>query len=105
MKKINCWEFKQCGREPGGKHVKELGVCPATIEQRLDGVHGGENAGRACWIVAGTFCKGEMQGVFAKKYRDCEKCDFYQKVRKEEGAHYVFSYVLLNKTGWKQTKE
>jgi len=40
MKKLNCWEFKQCGREAGGAHVDEFGVCPATKEQRLDGVHG-----------------------------------------------------------------
>jgi len=44
MKKPNCWEFKQCGREPGGLLSDELGVCPASTETRLDGVHGGKNA-------------------------------------------------------------
>jgi hypothetical protein len=29
-KKLNCWEVKKCGREPGGVKVKELGVCPAS---------------------------------------------------------------------------
>ncbi|MBI5204670.1 MAG: hypothetical protein HZA11_07120 [Nitrospirae bacterium] len=101
MKK-NCWEVKKCGREPGGVNVKELGVCPAATEDRLDGVHEGKNAGRACWVVAGTFCKGEVQGFFARKYKDCEKCDFYQMVRKEEGAKFTFSYVLLNMIGWKE---
>ena len=28
MKKRNCWEVKQCGREPGGTHEKDLGICP-----------------------------------------------------------------------------
>jgi len=28
--KLNCWEFKKCGRQPGGPKVAELGVCPAT---------------------------------------------------------------------------
>lgn len=36
-KKLNCWEFKKCGRELGGAHVHDLGVCPATEEKRLDG--------------------------------------------------------------------
>jgi len=96
MKK-NCWEFKKCGREPGGEKVKELGVCPATTEKRLDSAHEGKNAGRACWVVAGTFCKGEVQGSFAQKYKNCEKCDFYQTVRKEEGVKFMLSAILLNK--------
>jgi hypothetical protein len=24
--KINCWEFKKCGRQPGGHKEKELGT-------------------------------------------------------------------------------
>ncbi len=66
-KKLNCWEFKKCGREPGGTHANDLGVCPTTQEMRLDGVHGGINAGRSCWVVTGTLCRGEVQGTFAKK--------------------------------------
>ncbi|MCI0469975.1 MAG: hypothetical protein L0Y62_07950 [Nitrospirae bacterium] len=96
-KKMNCWEFKKCGRHEGGEHVHDLGICPATIEKRLDGVHNGENAGRACWVVAGTLCKGEVQGSFAQKYKNCDKCDFYQMVRREEGAMYTLSAVLLSK--------
>ncbi|GBE00072.1 hypothetical protein BMS3Abin07_02118 [bacterium BMS3Abin07] len=46
--KLNCWEFKRCGRQPGGEHEIDLGVCPATVEGRLDGVHDGVTAGRAC---------------------------------------------------------
>ena len=61
-KKINCWEYKKCGREAGGAHVHDLGVCPVTEEKRLDGAHEGVNAGRACWVVAGSLCKGEVQG-------------------------------------------
>lgn len=96
MKK-NCWEVKKCGRQPGGEHEKDLGICPATIETRLDGTHGGKNAGRACWVVAGTFCGGKVQGTFAQKYKNCEVCEFYQSVRKEEGPNYEISIFLLNK--------
>jgi hypothetical protein len=96
MKK-NCWEVKLCGREPSGNKVSELGVCPAAIETRLDAVHEGTNAGRACWVVAGTLCKGEVQGTFAKKFEACEKCEFYLQVREEEFPQFVFSSVLLNR--------
>ncbi len=96
MAKLNCWEFKQCGREPGGRN-KDLGVCPTTVEARLHGNHGGKHAGRACWVVAGTLCGGREQGTFAHKYHNCEKCDFYQMVRREEGPRFVLSIVLINK--------
>ena len=95
--KQNCWEIKQCGREPAGSRVSELGICPAATESRLDSVHGGMNAGRACWVVAGTLCKGEVQGTFAKKFENCERCDFYHQVREEEFPQFVFSSVLLSK--------
>ena len=97
MKKLNCWEFKKCGREPGGIKIHELGVCPATVEVRLHGVHGGSNAGRACWVVAGSFCGGKVQGSFAQKYGNCIKCDFYQALKEEEKEHYELSPTLLSK--------
>jgi hypothetical protein len=87
----------KCGREPGGKKAKERGVCPAATDERLDGVHGGKNAGRACWVVAGTFCEGMVQGTFAQKYQDCSACPFYKQVRKEEGSDYHTALVLLKK--------
>lgn len=97
MSKINCWEFKNCGREPNGSKVDELGICPSSTEKALDGVHGGKNAGRACWVVAGTMCKGKLQGTFAQKYNSCMECDFCKTVKKEEDANLVMSIVLLNK--------
>ena len=96
-RKLNCWEFKKCGRQPQGSHVHDRGVCPATQEFGLDDVHEGTNAGRACWVVSGTFCKGEDQGTFAQKFKNCEACDFYQLVRKEEGGNFTYAAVLLTK--------
>jgi hypothetical protein len=95
--KTNCWEFKNCGRQPGGKQEKELGVCPAPLETKLDGVHKGKNAGRACWVVSGTLCGGVVQGTFAKKFQNCETCEFYQAVRKEEQPNFQLSPILLSK--------
>lgn len=93
----NCWEFKNCGREEGGRNATELGICPAALTEELNEVHGGTNAGRACWVIAGTLCGGNIQGSFAKKYKDCSICDFYQDVRHRERGGFVHSIVLLDK--------
>lgn len=95
MKK-NCWEVMMCGREPGGKNAEELGVCPASTYDRLDSAHGGKNAGRVCWVVAGTMCGGEIEGSFARKFQDCRKCEFYQMVKEEEGANFLITIDLIN---------
>jgi len=64
---IKCWEFKKCGRDKDATMK-----CPAY-----------SNFGRVCWVVAGTFCEGKVQGTFAQKYEDCSKCDFYQMLKKQ----------------------
>ena len=86
MKKLNCWEVKKCGCSDNEKAAN--GICPTMLEAKLHGVHGGSRAGRACWVVAGTFCGGAEQGTFAKKYHNCLKCDFYNRVRQEEGPDF-----------------
>jgi hypothetical protein len=95
MKKLNCWEFNKCGREPGGASVKEFGVCPASTEKKLDGILGGNNAGRACWVVGGTLCDGKIQGSFSKKYDNCMECDFCRKVKEEERSDWHPSATLF----------
>jgi hypothetical protein len=97
MKKLNCWEFMKCEREAGGANVEHLEVCPAFTDARLDGVHGGKNSGRACWVVAGTLCCDEPQGTFAQKQHRCEECDFYHKVREEESPSFFLAIQLLQK--------
>ena len=87
--KLNCWEFKKCGREPGGAKVAELGVCPVANETLSNGLNEGSNAGRICWAVAGTLCGGRVQGTFAQKRRSCTQCDFYHMVKTEEGRNFV----------------
>ena len=96
-KKQNCWEFSACGREQGGVHEKELGVCPAAIEVRLDKVHEGKNGGRACWIVAGTLCEGKPEGSFVRKHKNCTSCDFYNQVELEEKEAFLLTTALLKK--------
>jgi len=66
--KTQCWEFMKCGRDRDAT-IK----CPAY-----------PHFGRICWVVAGTFCEGKVQGTFAQKFEDCRKCEFYQKRIKKE---------------------
>lgn len=53
MPKQNCWDFKQCGRQPGGTKVIELGVCPASVETKVNGVHA--RTRRKCLLVPQCF--------------------------------------------------
>lgn len=101
--KKNCWEHTNCGREPGGPRIKELGVCPVSTHQDLHGVHEGMNAGRACWVIAGSLCKGKVQGTYAQKLSGCWRCDFYNAVKTEEEPNgHGFSATLL---GMQKVKE
>jgi serine/threonine protein phosphatase PrpC len=84
--KTNCWEYMQCGREPGGHRTDELGVCPAADNRVFHGLYQGKNAGRACWLVAGTFCNSKVQGSFARKIESCKNCEFYKEIHGTEGA-------------------
>ena len=94
--KKNCWEFKKCGRQPGGARAEELGICPVTIHGDLNGAHGGSNAGRACWVVAGSLCGGTIQGTFAQKLLNCWSCDFMKTVKQEEEpSTFGFSHTRL----------
>ena len=66
---MKCWEAKKCGREVGGANAAEFGVCPAYPDH-----------GEDCWIIAGTLCGGKVQGSFAEKIGNCQKCEHYGKM-------------------------
>lgn len=95
--KQNCWEFKNCGREPNGAKASELGVCPAATTTELNGMNSGKNGGRACWPLVGTLCGGVVQGSFAAKLNNCMVCDFYQLVGQEEGSKHESAKDILAK--------
>lgn len=100
--KQNCWEYKQCGREPGGEKAEELGICPAASDASYEGINKGKKGGRICWAVAGTFCEGSVQGTFADKRESCTKCEFFKIVRMEEGVakqNKKFLRFLFRKDG------
>ena len=85
MKKLNCWEYMNCGRQPEGAKAVEFGECPASTDSSFDGINQGKSAGRICWAVAGTFCGGKVQGSFAEKRDSCINCPFFNKVQMEQG--------------------
>lgn len=91
IRRLNCWEFKKCGREPGGTNVSEFGVCPAAQIEKLKGINRGKKGGRACWAIVGTMCGGKVQGVYAEKISTCSNCDFYEYVCLQEGKDFRYS--------------
>lgn len=103
--KENCWQFMNCGREPGGVNTGIEAICPAAEPSVLQGFNQGTNSGRACWLIAGTFCNKSVQGTFARKIPTCMECDFYKKVHSEKGATYsktksaeMFAYTHIGNT-------
>ena len=102
MAKTNCWEFKRCGRQPGGAHVVELGVCPAATVQDAHGIHDGQNGGRACWAIVGTLCKGQVQDSLVAKMHHCVGCDFRSEVESDTGADLLTPAEIANRlTAWR----
>ena len=85
MGKLNCWNFKNCGRYPGGPKADEMGICPTTTLNAADGFLGGRAAGRGCAYVTGTFCGGNIQGTHQEKAKNCQKCDYYKALKKQFG--------------------
>jgi hypothetical protein len=85
----------KCGRQLGGKKTKELGVCPAAMEKETDGIYGGKNGGRCCYIIEGTLCEGKIQGKFEEKVHDCMQCVFFKFVCNEERRNFDPSVKVL----------
>ncbi len=96
-RRLNCWEYQDCGRGPGGERAAELGECPTSTAQAMHGSNNGVNAGRACWVVSGTLCDGVVAGDFEDKVNDCRRCAFYHRVEVEEGLEFEGNDALLSR--------
>jgi len=83
----NCWEVMKCGREL--KSARKV-ICPAVIAKEYNGKNRGKNAGRFCWVIAGTFCHDDVNGTHAQKIVNCIQCDFFKQVSEEEGDMFEF---------------
>ncbi|HPI33056.1 MAG TPA: hypothetical protein PLR32_07050 [candidate division Zixibacteria bacterium] len=87
--RLNCWEFKNCGREPGGLMAGLLGQCPVAAAMKYDGVNGGLRGGRICWLVdRQEGCAGGGRCGTGR----CHECDFYRRVvfEEDDAATYAF---------------
>ena len=92
-RKLNCWEFKQCGREAGGAKARELGVCPAYPDH-----------GQDCASLAGTLCGGKVQGSFAHKIKNCMQCDFYNSPHYDDMQSQPKQPDMVRKNAMVQSK-
>lgn len=90
----NCWEFKDCGREPGGHRSAERGICPAATFEVADGFLGGINGGRACSFISGTFCCEVVSGTIPDRSKNCAACAFYDDLRYKRGKDFSVSSFL-----------
>jgi hypothetical protein len=88
-KRLNCWEFKKCGKEPEGAHKSRPDACPAARATVAHGVNGGMNGGRICWAISGTLSEDIVKGAFAKDMFSCINCDFFKLVEEEEADNFA----------------
>jgi len=90
-RKLNCWQFKNCGREKGGLMSKTLGVCPVALAMRCDGQNHGIAGGRVCWTLRNSGNRLTRSGICAAP--SCHTCEFYRRVLYEEAelAQFRFS--------------
>ena len=86
---LNCWEIKNCGREPGGVKIDHMGVCPAALPTQHDGMNNGSYGGRFCWTVKGTLCDNKHQNDLSEKLIKCVTCEVYLRIKKEEEENFV----------------
>ncbi len=90
-KAMNCWEFRNCGREKGGLMVPILGECPVASLLKFDGLNDGVGAGRACWMVGDSEC----QRTCLKGRRTCYDCEFYKRVVFEQDKQVRFKFSSI----------
>ena len=76
-KKLNCWDIKKCCTETGSRGNGN-NLCPVKKEFIANGLNGGINGGRICWVIMDSQCKKKAQSA-------CFQCEFRYKVMVDEG--------------------
>jgi len=93
--KLNCWEFKNCGREKNGLMVPILGECAVYSYMKFDGLNEGQAAGRACWMVPHAPVKTDAATPTCS--RRCYSCEFYKRVVFEQEEAACFKYTSVDR--------
>ena len=73
-----CWRVKEC----------QSVACPCHTENT------GGSATR-CWQQVGTHCGGEIQGIFAQKLGQCERCEVYRLATRTPATELLESFHNL----------
>lgn len=69
---VRCWERLNCDQKD----------CPAYGKLR-------------CWSIAGTCCRGEVTGKFARKLKDCRECVVYQESCGDDIGEIIETFNLM----------
>jgi len=72
---VTCWQHLGCDKED----------CPAYGEEHS-----------RCWLIAGTFCRGQVQGKFAKKLQDCRLCEVYRQATADPVEEITENFYAMN---------
>jgi len=94
--KLNCWEFMNCGMEPGGIFSEIHGVCPVAQMMKYDGANGGRGGGRVCWMIKNK-ASGDSCNICRHHRQSCIHCEFYRRVHSEEETPVM--NAAMEKTG------
>jgi hypothetical protein len=62
-----------------------------------NGINGGKNAGRICWLIAHTMCEGETETTFEEMIKICSECDFMSLLSKKRGKNWRFHSIGCRK--------
>ena len=92
-RKLNCWQFKNCGREKGGLLADVLGECPVATSMKHDGTNGGIAAGRVCWQVCDSAYRKDT--TVSGQKEACYNCQFYKRVVHEEEENTCFRFTSI----------
>lgn len=97
MNKLNCWEFMKCGKEPVRDNGGKFETCPIASETLANGLNGGVNGGRICWVIAEVCCEHKVDPHNLQWKYSCFSCEFRFKVMTDEGllnsAKAIGSYL------------
>ncbi len=95
MPEQRCWEFKKCGRQPGGSKAGELGVCPAAAEALTTGSHPERQGCLACWAITGKFSGEGVQGS-PERLGDCIRCDYLKQNESKDGLYDIIVREVIS---------
>lgn len=75
----------KCGEGNGIYDAGHKSACPIANNKTANGLNGGVNGGRICWVIADSCCNEQIPCITNKRKDPCFSCEFRYKVMNEEG--------------------